>query len=213
MHTWALSTVTNKAVAERERERRGARRPSAHCTRLIHCSEYPCRLSLCAASEIRAGLAVNNVDVRSEAIDAALCAMDPEGTGRIDLAPFCACMHALSVQSRALRPPAKYAVFPDSAFSIETASPLLVCRRRVWKVHATQALAHMRVSVVCVRMCYHRARAAVVHECRHVRQSARREDVHVAHRRGIGALCVHLRDRTVALLRHNAPSCKLHTPH
>jgi Ion transport protein len=84
--------------------------------------------------EVRAGFAVNAIDIRDEVVDAALMSMDPGRTGKINFEGFATCMYALSIQSRKVRNASKYAVFPDSDFTVETASRLFRTRRLIWKL-------------------------------------------------------------------------------
>lgn len=81
---------------------------------------------------MRAGFAVNNVDVKAEVVDALVTAMDADGSDRIGFEAFSSCMYALSIQSRKVRAPAKYAVFPDSA--VESATGSFRVRRLIWKL-------------------------------------------------------------------------------
>lgn len=85
-----------------------------------------------AGDEVRAGFAVNNVDVKAEVVDALVAAMDSDGGDRIGFDAFASCMYALSIQSRKVRAPAKYAVFPDSA--VESATGSFRVRRLIWKL-------------------------------------------------------------------------------
>jgi hypothetical protein len=99
-----------------------------------------------AAEEVRLGFKVNRLDIRSDVIEAAAFAMDPQGSGHIAFEPFVCCMYALSIQSRKVRSAAKYAVFPDSDFTVETASAEFRVRRVIWTVSASGGRLEREVS-------------------------------------------------------------------
>ena len=80
---------------------------------------------------VRAGFLVNGIKFAEEELAALFEAMDPEASGAIGFERFASCLHALSVQDQEVLNAWHYGMFPDSEITAETATGILLWRRRI----------------------------------------------------------------------------------
>lgn len=80
---------------------------------------------------------VDGIKLSPSQLESVLHAMDPSGSNVIDLDNFVACMYALTLQYNEMQGREAYSIFPDSDFTVDTATGWFKWKRWLWTVSKT----------------------------------------------------------------------------